>query len=80
MRALPGERRILQDNSTPDPAKPAGLLGPRVVGAVGALAGPGTEHRHCSLQDFFKFQGVGSGSGDHLNHSSLGEGAQRRQH
>ncbi len=33
-----------------------------------------------SLQDFFKFQGVGSASGVHLNDSSLGEREQRQQH
>lgn len=54
----PGERRVLRHHGAPDPAKPAGLLGPRVVGAIAALAGPrpGAEHSR-PLQDFFKFQG-----------------------
>jgi len=43
--ALPGERRVLEHHSTPNPAEPAGLLRTRVVGAGGALAGPGPEHR-----------------------------------
>ena len=55
MRALPGESRVLDHHSTPNPAEPAGLLGPRVIGAVAALSRPGPEHRH-SLKDFFKFQ------------------------
>ena len=54
MGALPGERRVLEHHSTPDPAEPTGLLRTRVVGAGGALAGPGTEHRQ-RLQDFFQF-------------------------
>ena len=55
MRAVPGERRVLEHHSTPNPAEPAGLLGPRVIGAVAALARPGPEHRR-SLKDFFKFE------------------------
>ncbi len=49
VRALPGERRVLEHHRTPNPAKPTGLLGPRVAGTGGALAGPVTEHRCRSL-------------------------------
>lgn len=77
MRALPGERQVLKDNGTPDPAKPTGMLGTRVISAVGALVRPCTEHRPLPLlQDFFKFQGAGSDSWGRLNLSSLSKGAQ----
>lgn len=55
MRTLLGESRVLKNDRAPDSAEPTGLLRARVVGAVGALEGPGAEHKQNLLKDSFHF-------------------------